>query len=43
MIENLNKEVYIDIEKKRKKYKDSLTLAQKMGIYEKPPEPLSAE
>lgn len=27
MIENLNKEVYIDIEKKRKKYKDSLTLA----------------
>ena len=43
MIEDLNKEVYIDIEKKRKKYWDGLTLAQKMGIYEKPPEPLSGD
>ena len=41
MIDKINEEVFIDIEKKRLKYIDNLTLAQRLGIVDKPPEPLS--
>mmetsp|Transcript_11733 Transcript_11733/g.10363 ORF Transcript_11733/g.10363 Transcript_11733/m.10363 type:complete len:207 (+) Transcript_11733:2-622(+) len=41
LLEKLNTETYIDIEKKREEYVNKLSLAQRRGLVAKPPLPLS--
>ncbi|CAI2369644.1 unnamed protein product [Moneuplotes crassus] len=41
LLEKLNTETYIDIEKKREDYVNKLSLAQRRGLVERPPMPLS--
>ena len=41
LLEKLNTETFIDIEKKREDYVNKLSLAQRRGLVAKPPMPLS--
>ena len=43
MIDKLNSETYINIEKKREEYVNKLTLAQRRGLVARPPMPLSQQ